>query len=149
MSPPDLYCQLPIPVFTAGPLHCQLPITVFTARPLPPPPDSSVHCRTSTASSRSQSSPPDLYRHLPIPVFTAGPLLPAPDPSVHCRTSTASSRLKFVPKRMPEIILLRVIPTMTFVHFVTGKPSGILLTYLLAFHLAYLLVFYLAYLLAL
>ena len=63
------------------------------------------------------------------------------------------------------ITLLRVIPTMTFIRFVTGKSSGILsdisflafyLAYLLAFYLAnipalylaYLVAFYLAYLLA-
>ena len=44
--------------------------------------------------------------------------------------------------------LLRVIPTMTCIHFVTGKSSGILSEYLLEFCLAYLLAFYLAYLLA-
>jgi len=51
-----------------------------------------------------------------------------------------------------KITLLRVIPAMTFIHFVTGKSSGFYLTYLLtfylAFYLAYLLAFYLANLLA-
>ena len=62
-----------------------------------------------------------------------------------------------------QITLLRVIPTMTFIRFVTGKSSGILsgissgilfylanlLAYLLAFYLAYLLAFYLTFYLAL
>ena len=59
--------------------------------PPPPPrsPDPSGHCRTSTASSRSQWALPDLNRELQIPVGTAGPQPRAPDPSGHCRTSTA------------------------------------------------------------
>ena len=102
----------------------------------------------------------------------------------HSRAATWASFLPFV-KTMAQIIpdsyrfmiyigrlkitLLRVIPTMTFIHFVTGKSSGILsdiysgilsrissgilsaylLAYLLAFYLAYLLQYVLAYLLAL
>ena len=34
--------------------------------------------------------------------------------------------LRFPIQSSDEITLLRVIPTMTFIHFVTGKPSGIL-----------------------
>ena len=62
--------------------------------PPPPPrsPDPSGHCRTSTASCRSQWALPDLNRELQIPVATARPQPRAPDPSGHCRTSTASSR---------------------------------------------------------
>ena len=65
--------------------------------PRPPPPrspDPSGHCRTSTASCRSQWAlpDPDLNRELQIPVGTAGPQPRAPDPSGHCRTSTATSR---------------------------------------------------------
>ena len=52
------------------------------------------------------------------------------------------------PAHIVKITLLRVIPTMTFIHFVTGKSSGILSAFYLAFYLAYLLAFYLAYLLA-
>eukprot|EP00435_Cladocopium_sp_Y103_P060571 s286_g22.t1 len=55
-------------------------------------PDVSRHCRTSSASSRSQWALPDLNRELQIPVGTAGPQPRVPDPSGHCRTSTASSR---------------------------------------------------------
>ena len=63
-----------------------------------------------------------------------------------------------------KITLLRVIPTMTFIHVLTGTSSGILpdissdilfafylaylLAYLLAFYLTYLLTFYLAFYLA-
>ena len=62
--------------------------------PPPPPrsPDPSGHCRTSTATSRSQWALPDFNRELQIPGCTAGPQARAPDPSGHCRTSTASSR---------------------------------------------------------
>ena len=64
-------------------------IPVGTAGPPPRAPDPSGHCRTSTASSRSQWALPDLNRELQIPVGTAGPQPRAPDPSEHCRTSTA------------------------------------------------------------
>ena len=59
-------------------------------RPPPPPrsPDFSRHCRTSTASARSQ----DLNRELQIPVGTAGPQPRLPGYTTHCRTSTATSR---------------------------------------------------------
>ena len=78
-------------------------IPVGTAGPPPRAPDPSGHCRTSTAScrsqrrtstatSRSQWALPDLNRELQIPVGTAGPQPQAPDRSGHCRTSTASSR---------------------------------------------------------
>eukprot|EP00435_Cladocopium_sp_Y103_P057959 s2413_g20.t1 len=61
---------------------------VRTAGPQPRAADRSGHCRTSSASSRSQWPLPDLNRELQIPVNTAG----HQDPSGHCRTSTASSR---------------------------------------------------------
>ena len=78
-------------------------IPVGTAGPPPRAPDPSGHCRTSTAScrsqcrtstasSRSQWALPDLNRDFQIAVGTAGPQPRAPDPSGHCRTSTASSR---------------------------------------------------------
>ena len=67
-------------------------IPVGTAGPQPRLPGRSGHCRTSTASSRSQCALPDLKRELQIPVGTAGPQPRAPDPSGHCRTSTATSR---------------------------------------------------------
>ena len=63
--------------------------------PLPPPPrgpDPSGHCRTSTASSRSQWALPDLNRDFQVAVGTAGPQPRLPDRSGHCRTSTANSR---------------------------------------------------------
>ena len=80
-------------------------IPVGTAGPPPRAPDPSGHCRTSTASCRSQWALPGLNRDFqvavgtagpqpraPIPVGTAGPQPRAPDPSGHCRTSTATSR---------------------------------------------------------
>eukprot|EP00435_Cladocopium_sp_Y103_P040005 s3120_g10.t2 len=54
-----------------------------------PASDCTGHCRTSTASPRSQWALPDLICQLQIAVGTAGP---QPHPSGHCRTSTASSR---------------------------------------------------------
>ena len=73
-------------------LHRELQIPVGTAGPPPRAPDASGHCRTSTASSRSQWALPDLHRELQIPVGTAGPQPRLPDRSGHCRTSTATSR---------------------------------------------------------
>ena len=67
-------------------------IPVGTAGPQPRLPGRSGHCRTSTASSRSQWALPDLNRELQIPVGTAGPQPRLPDRSGHCRTSTATSR---------------------------------------------------------
>ena len=67
-------------------------IPVGTAGPPPRAPDPSGHCRTSTASCRSQWALPDLNRDFQVAVGTAGPQPRAPDPSGHCRTSTASSR---------------------------------------------------------
>ena len=61
----------------------------------PPPPRSpgpSVHCRTSTATSRSQWALPDLNRDFQVAVGTAGPQPRLPGRSGHCQTSTASSR---------------------------------------------------------
>ena len=55
-------------------------------------PDPSGHCRTSTATSRSQWALPDLNRDFQVAVGTAGPRPWASDPSGHCRTSTATSR---------------------------------------------------------
>ena len=67
-------------------------IPVGTAGPPPRAPDPSGHCRTSTASARSQWALPDLHRELQIPVGTAGPQPRLPGCSGHCRTSTATSR---------------------------------------------------------
>eukprot|EP00435_Cladocopium_sp_Y103_P074373 s180_g48.t1 len=50
-------------------------------------PDRSGHCRTSSASSRSQWALPDFSRDAAIAVGTAGLHLPAPDRRGHCRTS--------------------------------------------------------------
>ena len=47
--------------------------------------------RTSTASARSQCSPPDPNSKQRIRVFPAGPLTQAPDQSVPRQNSTASS----------------------------------------------------------
>ena len=55
---PDLNRELQIPVGTAGPQPRLLP--VGTAGPQPRLPDRSGHCRTSTATSRSQWALPDL-----------------------------------------------------------------------------------------
>eukprot|EP00435_Cladocopium_sp_Y103_P060238 s129_g22.t1 len=77
---------------------------LFLPPPPPPPPpgsprassspaaDRSRHCRTSSASSRSQWALPDVNRDCQIPVGTAGPQLRAADRSGQRRTSTASSR---------------------------------------------------------
>eukprot|EP00435_Cladocopium_sp_Y103_P009859 s2919_g2.t1 len=67
-------------------------IAVGTAGPHLPAPDRSGHCRTSSASSRSQWALPDLICQLQIAVGTAGPQLRVPDRSGHCRTSAASAR---------------------------------------------------------
>ena len=67
-------------------------IPVGTARPPPRAPDPSGHCRTSTASCRSQRALPDLNRDFQVAVGTAGPQPQLPDRSGHCRTSTATSR---------------------------------------------------------
>ena len=48
-------------------------IAVGTAGPQPRLPDCSGHCRTSTATSRSQRALPDLNRDFQIAVGTAGP----------------------------------------------------------------------------
>ena len=63
-------------------------IPVGTAGPQPRVADRSGHCRTSTASSRSQWALPDLNRDFQIAVGTAGPQPRLPDRSGHCRTST-------------------------------------------------------------
>eukprot|EP00435_Cladocopium_sp_Y103_P042794 s226_g11.t3 len=57
-------------------LYCERQITVGTAGPHLPAPDHSGHCRTSTASSRSQWALPDLNREFQIAVGTAGPQPP-------------------------------------------------------------------------
>ena len=54
-------------------LHRELQIPVGTAGPQPRLPDHSGHCRTSTATSRSQWALPDLNRDFQIAVGTAGP----------------------------------------------------------------------------
>ena len=64
-------------------------IPVGAAGPPPRAPDPSGHCRTSTASCRSQWALPDLNRELQIPVGTAGPQRPDRMP-------------EDMPDRMPE-----------------------------------------------
>eukprot|EP00435_Cladocopium_sp_Y103_P044143 s473_g12.t1 len=75
---PDFICEVQIPVGTAG-LQTRVP-------------ELSGHCRTSSASSRSQWALPDFNRDCQSPVGTAGLHPRAPDPSGHCRTSSASAR---------------------------------------------------------
>ena len=70
---PDLHRELQIPVGTAGPPP-ELQIPVGTAGPQPRV--AGGHCRTSTATSRSQWALPGLNRELQIPVGTAGPQRP-------------------------------------------------------------------------
>ena len=67
-------------------------IPVGTAGPPLRAPDPSGHCRTSTASCRSQWALPDLNRDFQVAMGTAGPQPRLPDRSVHCRTPTATSR---------------------------------------------------------
>ena len=73
-------------------LHLLRLLLLLAVRSQPRLPDRSGHCRTSTASSRSQWALPDLNRELQIPVGTAGPQPRLPDRSGHCRTTTATSR---------------------------------------------------------
>ena len=68
-----------------------------SAGPPPQAQDQRVPCRTSTASSGSKCSPPDLHRKLRIRVFPAGPPPQAQDQRVPRRTSTASSGSKCSP----------------------------------------------------
>ena len=87
-----------IPVGTAGPPprapdpsgHCRTSTATSRSQwgPQPRLPDRSGHCRTSTATSRSQWALPDLNRDFQIAVGTAGPQPRLPDRSGHCRTST-------------------------------------------------------------
>ena len=84
-------------------------IPVGTAGPPPRAPDPSGHCRTSTASCRSQWALPDLNRDFQVAVGTAGPQPRLPDRSGHCRTSTGRMSEKMsdrmsedMPDRMPE-----------------------------------------------
>eukprot|EP00435_Cladocopium_sp_Y103_P061067 s303_g22.t1 len=75
-----------------------------------PAPDRSGHCRTSSASSRSQWALPDPNRELQIAVGTAGLHVPTPDLSEHCRTSSASSRSQWA---LPDFIRELQIPVGT------------------------------------
>ena len=89
---PDLHRELQIPVALPDP-NRELHIAVGTAGPQPRLPGRSGHCRTSTASSRSQWALPDLNRDFPIAVGTAGPQ----------REEKMSDRMsKDMPDRMPE-----------------------------------------------
>ena len=80
-----------------------------TAGPQPRLPGRSGHCRTSTASSRSQWALPDLNRELQIPVGTAGPQRPdrmpedMPDGMSDRMPEDMSDRMpEDMPDRMPE-----------------------------------------------
>eukprot|EP00435_Cladocopium_sp_Y103_P012564 s1742_g3.t1 len=67
---PDFIRKLQIPVGTAGlSCYCQIPVGTAVQSRLPDP---SGHCRTSTASPRSQWALPDFRRELQIAVGTAG-----------------------------------------------------------------------------
>ena len=71
-SPPDPNSNLWIKVILAGP-QLQALDAVFPAGPQQQPLDQSVPRRTSTTSSGSERSPPDLHRKLRIRVLPAGP----------------------------------------------------------------------------
>ena len=85
--------------------NCELRSSVGTGGPQPRAPDLSGHCRTSTASARSQWALPDFNASArsqwALPDFNgkrqssvgiAGPQLREPDLSVHYGTSIASAR---------------------------------------------------------
>ena len=73
----------------------------FPARPQLPAPDGSVPCRTSTASSDWQRSPPDLNRQFRSAVFPAGPQQRALVGSVPRQASTTrfGGQCSRVPRR--------------------------------------------------
>ena len=109
-----------IRVGTPGPLNHKRQIAVGTTGPQQQAPDHTGHCRTSTASARSQWALPDpnckcmiavgtpgplnskrqirvgtpgpLNHKRQIAVGTTGPQQQAPDHTGHCQTSTASAR---------------------------------------------------------
>eukprot|EP00435_Cladocopium_sp_Y103_P040801 s1552_g11.t1 len=70
----------------------------------------SRHCRTCTASARSQWALPDLNREFQIAVGTAGPQPRIPDRNGHCRTSIASSRSQ---RALPDLNREHQIPVGT------------------------------------
>ena len=70
-------------------------------------------CRTSTASSRSECSPPDPNSKLWIKVHPRGPQLQALDRSVPRRTRTASSGSKWSPPDLNCQALDRSVPRQT------------------------------------
>ena len=77
----------------------------LTAGPQPRIAGRSGHCRTSTASSRSQWALPDLNRELQIPVGIAGPQRPEdmPDGMPDRMPEDMSDRMpEDMPDRMPE-----------------------------------------------
>ena len=84
-------------------------IPVGTAGPPPRAPDPSGHCRTSTASSRSQWALLDLNRDFQVAVGTAGPQRPdrmpedMPDGMSDTMPEDMSDRMpEDMPDRMPE-----------------------------------------------
>ena len=74
------------------------------------PLDQSDPRRTSTASSGSECSPPDLHRKLRIRAFPAGPPPQAQDQSVPRRTSAASCGSKCSPTDPNRELRIRVFP---------------------------------------
>ena len=76
-----------------------------TAGPPPRAPDPSGHCRTSTATSRSQWALPDLNRDFQIAVGTAGTQRPdrMPEDMPERMPEDMSDRMpEDMPDRMPE-----------------------------------------------
>ena len=99
---PDLNRELQIAV---PDLNRDFQVAVGTAGPQPRAPDRSGHCRTSTATSRSQWALPDLNRELQIPVGTAGPQRPdrMPEDMPDRMPEDMSDRMpEDMPDRMPE-----------------------------------------------
>ena len=103
-----LLCRLLLRLLTCR-LLLAVQIPVGTAGPQPRLPGRSGHCRTSTATSRSQWALPDLNSDFQIAVGTAGPQPRLPNRSGHCRTSTGRMSEKMsdrmsedMPDRMPE-----------------------------------------------
>ena len=92
---------------------------MFPAGPEQQPLDQSDPRRTSTASSRSQFSPPDPNSKLRIRVFPAGPQQQPLDQSVPRRTSTAKLRTRVFPTgpppQAPDQSVPRRTPTATSV----------------------------------
>eukprot|EP00435_Cladocopium_sp_Y103_P022760 s1270_g5.t1 len=84
----------------AEPAVC-FPRTTTASETLPAKAKTKPHCRTSSASSKSQLALPDFICQLQIAVGTAGLHVPAPAPSGHCWTSSASNSSQWA---LPDFI---------------------------------------------